>query len=171
MTADSICPGCLARLPASAGPTHRYIGASPACWDLYTRLLAGEPSMPPSRWSLLLVDAYAAQHPGDDSPQATQSVAAHLVALHAVLVEGRPVTDAVAVRVAAVEAGRAADGYPKLEPVPPEWDLTIADLVAAVASQRVPPLRDYVWEVRQRWADLHGRTIQNWFEAATRQLR
>ncbi len=126
--------------------------------------------MPLSPWSPLMVDAYAAQHPGGDSPQATQSVAAHLVALNAVLIDGRPVADAIAVRVAAVEAGRAAGGYPKLKPVPPEWDLTVADLVEAASSQRVPPLRDYVWEVRQRWADLHGRTIQEWFEAATRRL-
>ena len=161
----------LCTAPRVRGPTHRYIGASPACWGLYTGLLAGEPSIPPSRWFPLLVDAYAAQHPGGDSPQATQSVAVHLVALTAVLVAGRPIADAIALRVAAVESGRAANGYPKLDPVPSEWNLTIADLVAAAASQRVPPLRDYVWEVRQRWADLHGRTIQNWFEAATRQLR
>ncbi len=118
-----------------------------------------------------MVDAYAAQHPGDDSPQATQSVAVHLVVLTAVLVEDQPIADAVPLRVAAVQARRGAGGYPKLDPVPSEWNLTIADLVAAATSQRIPPLRDYFWEVRQRWADLHGRTIHDWFEAATRQLR
>ncbi|HEX2370073.1 MAG TPA: DUF5946 family protein [Acidimicrobiia bacterium] len=171
MSGESICPGCQVRLSDTGGPTHRYIGASPACWDLYTRLLAGEPPMPPSRWSPLLVDAYAAQHPGDDSPQATQSVAVHLVVLTAVIAEDQPITDAVELRVAAVEVGRAIGGYPKLDPVPSGWDLVIADLVGAAASGELPPLADYDTGVQQRWAALHGETIQGWYEAARQSQR
>jgi Family of unknown function (DUF5946) len=95
--------------------------------------------MPPSRWSPLLVDAYAAQHPGDDSPQAIQSVAVHLVVLTAVLVENHRTDDAVVLRVAAVEVGRAVGGYPKLDPVPSEWDLTIAHLSSAGVSGEILP--------------------------------
>ena len=166
MNGGAVCPGCYARLTDSGGPTHRYIGASPACWGLYNRLIAGELPMLRSPWSPLLVDAYAAQHPGDDSPQATQSVAVHLVVLTAVLSENRSIADAMALRVAAVEVGRAADGYPKLEPVPSEWDLTIADLSRAAASSEVPPLADYVDGVRERWTALHGETIHYWYRAA-----
>jgi hypothetical protein len=39
-------PGCGALLARIDGPTHRYIGASPACWAIFTRLVnAGEPSL------------------------------------------------------------------------------------------------------------------------------
>jgi hypothetical protein len=127
--------------------------------------------MPPTRWSPLLVDAYAAQHPGDDSPQATQSVAVHLVVLTAVIAEDLPITDATALRVAAVEVGRAVGGYPKLDPVPSGWDFVIADLVGAAASGQPPPLADYVEGVQQRWAALHGKTIQGWFQAAVPRLQ
>jgi Family of unknown function (DUF5946) len=171
VTAESICPGCYAQLAVAGGPTHRYIGASAACWDLYGKLLAGEPPMPVSPLSPLLVDAYAAQHPGDDSPQATQSVAVHLVALTAVLDKGRRIADAMALRVAAVEVGRAADGYPKLDPVPSEWDATIADLSSAGASGGVPPLGHYVEGVHERWAALHGDTIHGWYQAAASRIR
>ncbi|MGH8871164.1 MAG: DUF5946 family protein [Acidimicrobiia bacterium] len=78
------CPGCHAELDVSEGPTHRYIGASPACRDVYTRLLGGDPPMSGASLGPLLVDAYPAQHPGDDSPQATQSAAVHLLVLEAV---------------------------------------------------------------------------------------
>ena len=43
LTAFEPCPGCQAPLPALDGPTHRYIGASPACWAIYaenSRLMA-----------------------------------------------------------------------------------------------------------------------------------
>lgn len=38
----------------------------------------------------LTVDAYAAQHPGQPSPQSIQSVAVHLVSLWHILEEGLP---------------------------------------------------------------------------------
>jgi Family of unknown function (DUF5946) len=171
VSGESICPGCQVRLFDTGGPTHRYIGASAACWDLYTRLLAGEPAMPPSPWSPLLVDAYAAQHPGDDSPQATQSVAVHLVVLTAFIPEDQPITDAMALRVAAVDVGRATGGYPKLNPVPSGWDLVIDDLVTAATSGEPPPLADYLIGVQQRWAALHGNIIRGWYQAAVSRLQ
>jgi Family of unknown function (DUF5946) len=171
VSGESICPGCQVRLSDTGEDTHRYIGTSPACWDPYIRLLAGEPPMRPSRWSQLLVDAYAAQHPGDDSPQATQSVAVHLVVLTAVIAEDQPITDAMALRVAAVVVGRAVGGYPMLDPVPWGWDLTVADLVGAAASGEPPPLADYLIGVQQRWAAFHGNTIRGWYEAAVWRLQ
>ena len=88
MTTLEPCPGCDARLPASDGPTHRYIGASAACWAIYSAMLAGEPPIAPTPAREQMVDAYAAQHPGTPSNQATQSVAVHLIALYAVFVKG-----------------------------------------------------------------------------------
>jgi hypothetical protein len=85
------CAACGLRSGRVDGPTHRYIGSSAACWALYTELLAGPPSsetlantwvssapavqawpMTPAGLEVLLVDAYAAQHHGEPSPQATQ---------------------------------------------------------------------------------------------------
>ena len=36
----SVCPGCGLELEVVDGPTHDYIGASPACWALYGQVLA-----------------------------------------------------------------------------------------------------------------------------------
>src|SRR5438105_15652536 len=52
------CVGCGALVPDIGGPTHRYIGASPGCWQAYGELL------PTGTAHLLVVDVYAAQHPG-----------------------------------------------------------------------------------------------------------
>lgn len=94
------CPGCGALFEVHAGPTHRYIGASPACWAMYSAWLIGVPpsaddlarsdapprpgptTAGPDGASALVVDAYAAQHHGTPSPQAIQSVAVHVLALH-----------------------------------------------------------------------------------------
>src|SRR5690349_16527175 len=79
------CVGCGAMVPDVDGPTHRYIGASPGCWQIYGELLAGTDGIMPHR---LLVDVYAAQHPGVEGKQSSQSVAAHLFVLCLVLEHG-----------------------------------------------------------------------------------
>ena len=57
--------GCGLVLPVHAGPTHAYMGASPACWRLYgqasTLSWGQRDGLPLLR---LVVDAYGAQHPG-----------------------------------------------------------------------------------------------------------
>ena len=76
------CPDCKADFPKSDGPAHRYLGASPACWAAYSEVLAKEYSEP--AWFAnhrFTVDAYALQHPGQDSPQSRQSVNLHFLAL------------------------------------------------------------------------------------------
>lgn len=40
------CDDCGVTLPAVEGPTHAYLGASPACWALYGEVLAREYSDP-----------------------------------------------------------------------------------------------------------------------------
>ena len=85
MTGDSTlerCPDCGAVLPVLDGPTHRYLGASPACWATFSALNnAGDPPLAPGHLIPLITDAYAVQHPGVPSPQAIQSVAVHLLAM------------------------------------------------------------------------------------------
>jgi uncharacterized protein DUF5946 len=67
------CPGCGAVLPPSSGPTHEYIGASPACWAVFGEVLAaeyGDRTFWPAHH--ITVDAYAAQHPGTDGRRQRQ---------------------------------------------------------------------------------------------------
>src|SRR5882724_9955119 len=86
----SACPGCRLMLPAFNGPTHAYVGASPACWRLYGQASAlswGPPDgLPLAR---LVVNAYGAQHPGTRQVRAVQAVAVHLMGLCMVLERGQ----------------------------------------------------------------------------------
>lgn len=157
----STCPGCRAELAELDGPAHRYIGASPACWGIYTRVLAGR--TPDSRWGLLLADAYAAQHPGGSSPQATQSVAVHLVTLAAVLLHGHAPSRSVALRRAAVEVGRRSGGYPTLRPVPSRWPVTVAELARSPTADVVDRM---VEGVLDQWRVIHDDQVGAWYDAA-----
>jgi hypothetical protein len=159
----TICPGCFAEIEELDGPRHRYIDASPACWDVYTRLMAGDPPIGSSLRRSLLVDAYAVQHPGGDTPQATQSVAVHLVALEAVLGAGMDSGLAIQIRVAAVEVGRQCAGYPRLEPVPESWELTVAAISGRGSPGERGEITDrYVRTVWETWKGLHGSLIEGW---------
>lgn len=165
------CPGCYAQLVPVDGPTHRYIGASAACWDLYTRMLAGDPPLTPGARVSLLVDAYAAQHPGGSSPQATQSAAIHLVVLEAVLARRFPIEHVVDLRVAAVEVGRERGGYPKLDPVPSTWEITIGDVASPHdVTERSSRFGRYVESVWRGWVDLHGDEVADWCSIAVERL-
>lgn len=79
------CSSCGAKTPVSStGDTHRYLGASPGCWARFGEVLAHEYS-DPLYFSVhaLTVDAYAVQHPGQESPQTISSINVHLVSLYA----------------------------------------------------------------------------------------
>jgi hypothetical protein len=85
------CIGCGALVLDEDGPTHPYVGASPACWAIYGEVLAkeyGEYRYPSVH--RLTVDAYSVQHPGTPSRRSIQSVAVHLVGLYLVLECGFP---------------------------------------------------------------------------------
>jgi len=158
------CPDCDAVLPVSDGPTHAYIGASAACWGVWTRMTAGEPPVAPTAFGPLITDAYAAQHPGGDSRRATQSVAVHLLTLCQVLVGGSRPTRAVTLRTHAVEKGRSVGAWELLRPRP-EWELTIHDVVErATPSGRAALVEPYVRSVWTAWYGLHGTTIDRWME-------
>jgi hypothetical protein len=161
------CPGCTARLPPIDGPTHRYIGASPACWAIYSALLnAGEPPLAPGPYNALLVDAYAAQHPGTPSDQAIQSVAVHLLTLYGVLVHGAAPADALWIRQRAVRGqGQTRRGrYQWLAPPSFAGSISVADIVAAPSdTARTDLVKDYVHGVWSIWSQVHLETIQRWY--------
>jgi hypothetical protein len=162
------CPGCRAMLVPLDGPIHRYIGASPACWALYTALQSGgEPPMLPAPAGALLVDAYAAQHPGVPSPQAIQSVAVHLLTLHGVLARGVGVERALWLRLEALNerSGPRRGRFAWLEPP----DFAGSPNVAAVVAEPTPAARTaalthYVESVYHIWAAVHGPVIAAWYD-------
>ena len=78
----SDCPGCGVRLPAYDGPVHEYLTASPACWRAFGERLAADYADPERMaFHQLVVDAYAAQHPGEGERRQVQSVGLHLMTL------------------------------------------------------------------------------------------
>ena len=158
------CPGCKAPLEEVDGPTHRYIGASAACWQIYTTLSAGGyATVGTEQYGNLLVDAYAAQHPGLDSPQARQSVAVHLVTLWAILRAGADVEKAIDIRVRLVSVGRKTGGFEWLEPAPKSYPVTVASLTAnePVDAASIDLL---VGGVLGSWSVDHEAAIRRWYD-------
>ncbi|MEW6323448.1 MAG: DUF5946 family protein [Acidobacteriota bacterium] len=164
----SRCPGCAAELPIVDGPTHRYIGASPACWALFTGLTTGgSPPVAASPLTPLLVDAYAVQHHGRCCPQAIQSVAVHLLTLYGVLDRQIAPSRALWIRMQAVRPGRCPkhERFEWLEPP----DFSRGPSVAAVAAGANPEARarlaeQYVRDVWARWARPHRTTVSAWYD-------
>lgn len=163
----SRCPGCGALLPVIDGPTHRYIGASPACWAIYSALNAGEPPIAGGPYNGLIVDAYAAQHPGTPSNQATQSVAVHLLTLYGVFEQGVAPADALWVRQRSLR-GTAEERHRRFRWLtPPVFDgsNTVAQITAApTPAARSAQLQHYVESVWQTWAALHAPTLAEWYQ-------
>lgn len=175
------CPGCGARYPSWAGPTHEYIGASAACWALYSAFQMGcdpeaglvEQSHAP--WTLgavpvhpvaaasasLLVDAYAAQHHGTPSPRAIQSVAVHLLVLHSVFRRSEPVERALWVRRRAL---RTRGVFAWLSPPPLRRAYSIRHLVGAPGANPVVTVGDYVASVYAAWSAEHEAHLSAWYD-------
>jgi hypothetical protein len=164
----SVCPDCGVRLPVVDGPQHRYIGASAACWALFSALNnGGEPSLAPAPWRPLLTDAYAAQHPGSPSPQAIQSVAVHLLTLYGILERGRKMEEVYRLRQRGLPEARAARRArfhwltpPDLTQTRPLTTITTPATPAARSAQ-LQPYVEAIWEI---WAAAHRDVIATWYE-------
>ncbi len=162
------CPGCGALLPRQSGPIHRYIGASAACWAIYTALAnGGEPPITPTPFATLLVDAYAAQHPGIPSPQAIQSVAVHLLTLYGVLVRGVPPERALWLRQQALNERYSSRRNRFVWLPPPSFADTLS--VAAIAQSATPGdradlVQRYVAAVWTAWSSVYNDTVAAWYD-------
>jgi hypothetical protein len=158
----SACPGCGLDLPEHDGPTHPYIGASPACWALYGELLAreyGELRYPPSH--RLTVDVYAVQHPGGDERRAIQSVAVHLMALCLVL-EREVAT--VAVRDLMERALAARPAFVRLDPPVPNGTVTVRDVLASRdLAEHAAAVERWARDVWDAWSPHHER-VRGWLD-------
>jgi hypothetical protein len=157
----SSCPGCGAVLPEAEGPTHEYIGASPACWSIYSQVLAreyGDHSLF-QKVHRLTVDAYAAQHPGQPSPQSIQSVAVHLMSLCSVLGDG---SDAGWASKVIREGVRTKCRFSWLPPPLSMGPLIIVDVWEAKdASEHEKRAGEWASSVWEAWSAHHA-TIRRW---------
>ncbi len=161
------CPGCGAQLPPVDGPTHRYIGASPACWAIYSALGVGEPPIAPTPLGAMLVDAYAAQHPGVPSDQSIQSVAVHLIALYGVLVRGHSPDEAVGLRTRPLreQTGSKRGRFHWLTPPDLSGTVTVAAIAAApTPEERAQLVERCVRSVWEAWAAGYEPTVAAWYE-------
>lgn len=158
--AGPACPGCGAVIPDPGGVTPPGSSTSPGCWSAYGDLLEreyGEWGNPPIH--RLTQDTYLVQHAGDESEQALQSVALHLVSLHLSLDRG------VEPSRIARELGRAVAAPSELHWLEPpnvgSW-LTIMDVAGArdlrEHTTRVQRWAQSVWEA---WSPHHD-TIRRW---------
>jgi hypothetical protein len=165
MNETEICPGCRAVLPHNDGPTHRYIGASPACWALYSALNYDTPLAPTAN-NALIVDAYAAQHPGVPSDQSINSVAVHLITLYGILERGEPVEKALWMRQQAVSErnGPKRGRFHWLTPPDFRGSITIAEIVSQpTPEQRTALAVQYVMNIWQLWSQEYLSVVADWY--------
>lgn len=164
MSGEAPCPGCAVVLPEYDGPTHPYIGASPACWALYGELLAHEyAELGYPECHRLTVDAYAVQHPGERDRRTLQSVGAHLTGLYLVLerrLDG-PAATALKNDVLATEPH-----FPWLNPPGPGSALTVQDVLASRSGIRhCDAIETWARSVWAAW-ELHHQTVAGWVDVA-----
>jgi hypothetical protein len=164
-----ICPDCKVVLPNFDGSVHRYLGASPSCWAMYSALSGGgEPPIAPGPFNALLVDAYTTQHPGVPSNQAIQSVAVHLLTLYGILERGVSIDRAVWLRTRPLRDGsqHKHNRFTWLTPPSFATSLKIADIVVAPTPQaRAARVTDYVHDIWSIWwGTEHAPTLVKWYE-------
>jgi hypothetical protein len=174
------CPGCGALFPPDDGPTHRYVGASAGCWALFTWMvttrepdstgLVAASRIPPtavrvptygngSSLDSLFGDAYGVQHHGEDSPQAIQSVAVHLLNLYGII-SGRTTRPGWPIG----RALRTRGVFHKLTPPMLGRALTIRHLFPGGGVVTPVTRSQYVSSVYEAWMALHRSTVEQWYE-------
>ena len=103
-------------------------------------------------------DAYGVQHHGEDSPQAIQSVAIHLLTLHGAITRR---ADGSWVKRRAL---RTRGVFHKLEPPPLGCALTMRHLYPIEETDTVVTPSDYAYSVYNAWIELHRTTVERWYE-------
>ena len=161
------CPGCGLVLPCHAGPTHAYMGASPACLKLYgraTSLSWGQrDGLPLLR---LVVDAYGAQHPGVRQIRSVQSVAVHLMGLCTILERGAHAEPRLVPVRDRRPPLRARLDLHWLEPPRPIGTLNIRGPVeAAGGAEHAALVEAWARDVWAAWAPHHA-TVRDWVDRA-----
>jgi len=155
----SLCPQCAVELPDYEGPTHRYFGASPACWAAYGKILEREYSDQAFfKNHRMTVDAYALQHPGDKSQQAVQSVNIHLISTTLLFKhKAKPGRALAAMRKISAASKKDLTLFNWLQPPKSLGKITVIDVLP------VTQLEDYLNQIEtwahcawQAWEDYHS---------------
>ncbi len=159
----SVCRGCGLVLPLHSGPTHAYVGASPACWALYGQLpTAFRMSAVGHTVRRLALDTYALQHPGTPQTRSVQSVAIHAMGLCVLLERG-----AEERRIAPVLGFRQTRRAPSLywlDPPCPNGTLTVQGAVDADGGENyATAVEAWAADVWAAWEQHHD-TIRGWLD-------
>jgi hypothetical protein len=104
-------------------------------------------------------DAYGVQHHGDDSPQAIQSVAVHLLNLHGII-SGKTTRPGWSIG----RALRTRGVFHKLDPPPLGSALTFRHLFPGGGVVTPASRTQYVVSVYEAWMALHRSTVEQWYE-------
>lgn len=157
------CPGCGIVLPSVDGPTHRYMLSSPECWAVYGEVLAREYSnLAYWRSHRVTVDCYAAQHPGEPSPQSINSVCLHLMRLCAT-VEQELEADAAVGLMKRIAANKRDLVW--LDPPPDLGAASILDVAgAATAAEHEQAVMAWARSLWTAWSPHHAQ-VRSWLEA------
>jgi hypothetical protein len=107
----------------------------------------------------LFGDAYAVQHHGDESPQAIQSVAVHLLNVHGVIT-GKTTQPGWALG----RAVRKKGVFHKLTPPALGSALTIRHLFPGGGVLTPVTRTQYVLSVYETWMSLHRATVEEWYQ-------
>jgi len=160
---SEICPDCGVELPVGNALGHPYIGASPSCWELYSFLLTGTPPTAPTRFGILLNDAYCVQHHGvSTKPQAIQSVAIHLLTLHGVLGLNHDNSKWIRDRIL---SKNYRNGFEWLTPPANNQAMNILQIVQGESpKERAVLLEQYIKTVYNGWVEQHEATLENWWQ-------
>jgi hypothetical protein len=161
LEATQACAGCGLVLGRVEGPTHAYIGASPACWSLYQQLTASPFARAiGSRERRLAEDAYAVQHPGTPERRCVQSVAVHLMGL-CVLLEGDGASRRLVPVLGRMPARRTLDLH-WLEPPARNGKRTVRDVLASgPGDAHAGAVEAWARDVWAAWRPHHA-TVRDW---------
>lgn len=152
------CFSCKEKFIASDGPTHPYMASTPGCWQMYGEVLAREYSSY-DYWQnhRLTVDAYAVQHPGQESPQSIQSVAVHLISLFCIFEQGVSHDDATRMIKKATQ-----QKFHWLVPPDDLGDVTVKSVwLAQTAKEHNSKVEHWARSVWSAWFDHHP-TVEDW---------
>jgi hypothetical protein len=157
VSGTTTCPGCRVELPSSGLPAEPRRNASAECWLLYGEVTGFELQHAAlGRLRQLGVDAYGAQHAGDDGRAIR--VPYSLVGLYLALERGR---SGVEVRDAHRRMGRPAASWPAFRRPADMGSITVLQVaVAGVRAGSVEGHADMVlrWarSVWQAWSTEHA---------------
>lgn len=161
---NEVCFGCLGEFKKidHLTVTHPYIGATPACWQMYTELLAKEFSDPDYfKAHRITVDSYCSQHIGDQNDRRSrQSANLHLIALYLIFERQANQNEVLTFLKKTTEIKRDWRDWPAIvQRKKPHW-LTVKDIIKAEdAPSHITLVNEWGRSIWNAYADSHEEII------------